>query len=386
MKGAVNGVTVAAASALTLVAGARFVGELPVGLLGAAIIVIGLNMLHAQLAVWRSVLASDYLVVVIITLVTAVFGFLWGVLVGLVCAAIFFVVALGRIEVVRLVTHCGRLHSRTERAAAEQARLAALGSQVRVYELEGYIFFGTAYRLIQRIEADLAEGSPRHLLLDVTRVRLDTSAARSLALLGIRCQELGVELRFAGFTPGAERLIRSHVGDGARFAPSREAALEEIEATLLADDPWPAGPRGGLLEELARRHPEADLTMYFERVSVAAGAVVIAAGALSDSLLALESGGFRVELDGGPGGSVTLARCLPGALVGEIGLYAGVARTARVVAEEPSSFQRIDLAALDRMASDHPALLADLHRLIARALARRLQRTTALLVDAGGVR
>ena len=34
------------------------------------------------------------------------------------------------------------------------------------------------------------------------------------------------------------------------------------------------------------------------------------------------------------------------------------------------------------MARDDPALLADFHRLIAAALARRLGRTTALLADA----
>ena len=78
---------------------------------------------------------------------------------------------------------------------------------------------------------------------------------------------------------------------------------------------------------------------------------------------------------------MTVARCLPGALVGEIGLYAGVPRTARVVAEEPSEFLRIDSAALARMARDHPAMLADFHRLIAAILARRLSRTTALLAD-----
>ena len=77
-----------------------------------------------------------------------------------------------------------------------------------------------------------------------------------------------------------------------------------------------------------------------------------------------------------------VARCLPGALVGEIGLYAEVPRTARVVAEAPSAFLRIDAAALDRMARDDPTLLADFHRMIAAALARRLGRTTALLADA----
>jgi hypothetical protein len=39
-------------------------------------------------------------------------------------------------------------------------------------------------------------------------------------------------------------------------------------------------------------------------------------------------------------------------------------------------------AALDRLAATHPALAADLHRLAAAHLARRLMRTTALLRDA----
>jgi CRP-like cAMP-binding protein len=67
--------------------------------------------------------------------------------------------------------------------------------------------------------------------------------------------------------------------------------------------------------------------------------------------------------------------------VGEIGLYAGVPRTARVVAEEPSEIFRIDSAALERMELDDPAMLADFHRLIAAILARRLRRTTMLLAD-----
>jgi CRP-like cAMP-binding protein len=58
-----------------------------------------------------------------------------------------------------------------------------------------------------------------------------------------------------------------------------------------------------------------------------------------------------------------------------------VPRTARVVAEAPSAFLRLDSGALARMARENPRLLADLHRMIAAALARRLSRTTALLAD-----
>ena len=117
-------------------------------------------------------------------------------------------------------------------------------------------------------------------------------------------------------------------------------------------------------------------------MSVPAGAEVIAQGAPSDSLLVLGSGGLRVEVLVEGADPVTVAHCRPGALVGEIGLYAGVPRTARVVAEEPSTFDRIDAAALARMARDDPGLLADFHRMNAATLARRLGRTTALLADA----
>jgi CRP-like cAMP-binding protein len=136
-----------------------------------------------------------------------------------------------------------------------------------------------------------------------------------------------------------------------------------------------------LVDQLRTLHPDARVETYFEAVSVPAGAEVIAQGGPSDSLLVLTSGLLRTEIGPANGTPVTVARCLPGALVGEIGLYAGIPRTARVVAEAPSEFQRIDAAALDRMARDDPLLLADFHRIIARTLARRLWRTTALLAD-----
>jgi SulP family sulfate permease len=90
---------------------------------------------------------------------------------------------------------------------------------------------------------------------------------------------------------------------------------------------------------------------------------------------------LRTELRRGDGASVVIARCLPGALVGEVGLYADIPRTASVVAEKPSAFLRLDAADLERMAVDDPKLLADLNRMIAATLAHRLWRTTALLAD-----
>jgi SulP family sulfate permease len=381
-----NGGVVAAACALALAFGGPVLSAMPVGLFAAGIMVIGLNLLVGPLIDQRrSLPVTDYAVVLLIPAVTAGFGFLWGVAVGLAAATLFFVVTFARIDVVRLATTGARLRSRLERPDQEQARLAALGRRTSIYRLEGYIFFATAHRLARQLEATLERNPrPRFVLIDFRRVRgLDTSATRALLRLDAACRRTGVELILTGLGEPGVRLVRGLAGAAEPAIVHRlDAALEAVEDRLLAADPAAPADMPDLVEALGRRHPGVDLDRYFRAVSVPAGAEVIEQGAPSDSLLVLRSGALRTEVTVENDAPVTVARCRPGALVGEIGLYAGVPRTARVVAERPSEFLRIDAAALERMAEEHPAVLADLNRMVAATLARRLGRTTALLADA----
>jgi SulP family sulfate permease len=346
---------------------------------------IGVSMLlGATLDQRRTLPAADYAIVLIIPAVTAAFGFLWGVAVGLLAAVLFFIVAFARIDVVRVETTGGRMRSRVERPEADQGRLTALGPQSRIYVLAGYLFFGTAHRLVERAQAAVASTPrPRFVLLDFRRVRgIDTSAARALVRLDEACRAEDVKLWLTGLDPGAARLIRGQAagGPGPTIADSLEWALEKIETTLLADVPR-AEALPTVLDAFRDRYPATDLAGYLHPISVQAGEELIAQGAPSDFLLMLRSGALRAEVAIAGAPPMTVARFLPGALVGEIGLYAGTPRTARIVAEEPSAVVRIDKAALERMERDHPAMLADFHRLIAAILARRLSRTTELLAD-----
>jgi SulP family sulfate permease len=383
--GPANGLVVAVACLVALVFGGEAIANLPVGLVALLIVTIGLSMLLGVLVDQRrSMPAADLAVVLIIPAVTAAFGFLWGVAVGLLAATLFFVATFARIDVVRLETTGARLHSHVERPDAEQARLTALGSQCLIYVLAGYLFFGTAHRLVNRVQQAVSrEPRPRFVLIDFRRVRgLDTSAARALARLHEICRGEHVTLRLTGLDAAAARLVRAQLPDSPEpvLAGTLEQTLERVEAALIAEGVGGEGP-AGVLDALRVRHPAVDLAQYLRPVSVSAGDEVITQGAPSDFLLILRSGLLRTEvvMDGGP--PMTVARCLPGALLGEIGLYAGLPRTARVVAEEPSEVLRMDRAALARMEREHPAMLADFHRLIAGILARRLSRTTALLAD-----
>jgi SulP family sulfate permease len=384
--GPANGLIAGAACLVALVFGGGAIALLPVGIFSLLVIAIGTGMLLGVLLDdRRSLSAADYAVALIILAVTAAFGFLWGVAVGLLAAALFFIVAFARIDVVRLETTGARMRSRVERSEADQARLAALGGQVLVHVLAGYLFFGTAHRLVNRVRAALTrEPPPRFVLIDFRRVRgIDTSAARALVRLHDACRADGVALWLTGLDPASARLVRGQaaaIGSGLQLAESLEDALERVEAVLLAEAPAADAARS-LIDAFRDRYPDSELARYVEAFSVPAGAEVIAQGAPSDFLLMLRSGFLRTEVAVPGAAPMTVARCLPGALVGEIGLYAGIPRTARVVAEAPSEVLRIDAAALARMARDHPAMLADFHRLIAAILARRLSRTTALLAD-----
>jgi SulP family sulfate permease len=59
-------------------------------------------------------------------------------------------------------------------------------------------------------------------------------------------------------------------------------------------------------------------------------------------------------------------------MVGEIGLYTDVPRTADVVAETPSVVLRLSRGSIERMEAEEPQLAGALHRWFAKTLAERL--------------
>ena len=118
------------------------------------------------------------------------------------------------------------------------------------------------------------------------------------------------------------------------------------------------------------------------QATAAAGEEVITQGAAPDGMILLLSGTLSAEFVTPDGKALPVATIRPGTLVGEIGHYAGVPRTARVVAETPCRLLRLDARTLDALAAAAPQVAIDLHRLAAANLARRLMRTTSLLRDA----
>ena len=157
-RGRANGLIAGGASLLALFVGAQAIAVLPVGLFALLILVIGFSMLlEALVDHRRSLRPSDYVVVLHDP------GGYRHDRVPLGCrgrdprgGAASSCSRFARVDPVRLETTVARMRSRVERSEADQAWLEATAARRAVYVLAGYVFFGTAQRLVSRIEAALA--------------------------------------------------------------------------------------------------------------------------------------------------------------------------------------------------------------------------------------
>src|SRR5690606_31413819 len=205
----------------------------------------------------RRLQLRDFFVIVLILAVAATIGFLEAIAIGILAASTLFIVAYSRVDVVRLKTTGARKRSGVERGQRDLAILSDRGDQVAIYELSGYLFFGTAHRLVSEISEDTVAQSKEFVLVDFKRVQgIDASAAFALRRLVQLCAAGSVTLIFCGLS---DRLSQTLDRAGIPSAPSPpllfkhlDGALQIVEEKLLLHN---AGREGiesdtGLLDEL----------------------------------------------------------------------------------------------------------------------------------------
>jgi len=386
-----TGVVAGTVCGLALFVGAPALGLFPRPVLGGLLLFLGLAFLVEWLVDTRHRLpVAEYAIIVAILVVVAAFGFLEGVALGLVLAVVLFVVSYSQVSAVKHDFTARSTRSNVERASEHEEILRSRGEEIEVLELQGYLFFGTASRLVDRVRrrVDDPELPPlRFLILDLRRVEgMDSSAV------------LGFEKMRRTLAPAGVRLVLTSLPDRVRQLLSSGDILSGPELTVLADldrglqwceelllaDAGVEGDRtrvspGELLLEDAGATQAGRLSAYLERIEVDVGEVVIRQGDTSADLFFLESGRLAAVLERDDGSVMRLRSMAPGTVVGEITAYLGTPRSATIVAEARSVLHRLDRDALTTMEREDPDLATALHRRLARMLAQRLADTAEAL-------
>ncbi|MCD6022536.1 MAG: putative Cyclic nucleotide-binding protein [Actinomycetia bacterium] len=369
--------------------GAPVVGLIPRMIVGGVLIFLGL----ALIVEWirdkrRSLPPLEYAVVVLILAGVIAWGFLVGVVIGLVLAVVLFAVSYGRIELVREVAFGETYRSNVDRPATERAELRTLSDRVQILRVSGFVFFGSANRLLERIRRRTESMPPRFLVIDLRRVTgVDSSAVVSFRKMLRLAEVAGSEIVFTSASdPVRAQLVRGGVDEtegSVSFEPDLDRGLQRCEDALLSApglaDAQADHPAGRRLDGLP-----AGLGAQLERVSVPEGTVLLHQDDPPGDVYVLDSGRLGVETTTPEGTRIRLRTLRPGVVVGEIALYTGVERTADVVAEVPSVVLRIGRESIERLEAEEPELAAALHRWLATTLAERLtdtMRTFDVLLD-----
>jgi sulfate permease, SulP family len=381
----VAGLIAAAVPLAGVIFGASVIELLPRMIVGGVLIFLGLAFLVEWVWDKRRVLPPlEYGVVLVILAAIVAWGFLPGVVVGLVLAVVLFAVNYGRTELVREVDFGETYHSNVDRPLAERAMLRELGDRVQILRVHGFVFFGSANGLLERIRRRVEAAPLRFLVIDLRRVTgVDSSAVVAFVKVMHLAEAAGFELVLTGVSEPVRRQLERGgmvASEVVRFEPDLDRGLQRCEEGLLQEEAvttpaadGPDGPDGQHGGWTAGMPP--GLERYTERESLSDGAVLIRQGDSPDDVFVLESGRLRVEMQTPDGTRMRIRSINPGVVVGEVAMYSGDPRTADVVAEGPTVVLRLDRASIDRLDTQDPELATALHRWLAGVLSERLSDT-----------
>ncbi len=388
-----TGIITALVCLLALVFGISFLSYLPKTLLGGFILFFGLIlMIEWVYEGWFKLPRADYAVVILCLLVSASVGYLQGIAVGIVAGASIFVFNYSRVDVIKHALSGINYHSNVERDGESQKILIEQGDRICLLVLEGFIFFGTAHKVLTWIKERLADRSRLalgYLILDFRNVSdVDTSTVSCF----IKIKHLAEQAEFRILMTNLSGEILSSLSRGEvieqdepviQIFTNTDRGLEWCEQQLLDAVPRDAGVAEiRLFDRLSRQLSDRDraalLMTYLDLQYAAEGEYLIRQGDDSTDLFFIESGRVTVQFEMRDQEPVRLRSMGAGTVVGEVALYLGIPRSASVVAEVPSVVYRLTREAMEKMKED-PALEAEFHAFVVRMLASRLAATNKLV-------
>ncbi|MBI9085005.1 MAG: SLC26A/SulP transporter family protein [Desulfobacterales bacterium] len=390
VKSRLVGLITVAACLAVLFLGAGVLSFFPEPIIGGLLMFLGMEFLSEWVFSTRHELPfSDWIIVLVILSVVGLFGFLHGVMIGIIAAIIMFVLNYSRINVVKHELAGTHHHSNVDRQPRQQKILQSRGDQVYILKLHGYIFFGTANTLLNQVRQRVTDeglGPLRFALLDFREVSgIDSSAVISL----IKMNQLAAKSDFKMIFTHLPDTIRMQMGKGKLCElddqgcldfPDIDHGIEWCEDQILESEGLGQTIEGltlaDYLEELVPGVLDyAKLEKYLERVEVPEDHHLLRQGDLSEDLFFIESGQVSVRIEVAGGEILRLRKMGAGTVVGELGLYLNQARTASVVTREPSVVYRLTRKSLETMEEKNPQTAAVFHRFMVRFLAQRLINT-----------
>ena len=378
--GRLSGVIVAVLCAFVLIIDPALLGYVPKFVLGGLLLYLGGTLIYRWLIASAFRLSRvEYVSLLAIAAIIFEWGFIAGVLSGMVLGCATFALSASRINVIRYNLEGSQIRSSLERSVEELAILAMNGKQIYAMALHSYLFFGSASGLREHVKTLLVRNPEcRFLIFDFRLVNgLDSSATHSFTQIKRAADEHGARLVFAHLTPELGKAFRAvhFFTEDVKLVDNLDQGLEDCEDAIIESvqrDHYEGRSLHEWLSEAMGNSEYADvLARQFVRVEVAAGETIARQGAAADALHFILEGRVGILVDAGDR-QMRVRSLSSHTTVGEMGLITGNPRNATIRAETSAVLYALSLNAYELIKLEHPAVALALFGYIVRVMSDRL--------------
>jgi SulP family sulfate permease len=265
------------------------------------------------------------------------------------------------------------------RAREESNFLLEHGGQVQVLELAGYVFFGSAYSLLERVTALVSERRPKEIIFDFSAVTgIDSSAGASFAKIRELLRKSGTRQVIAAMSPAAASILSASSGldEDVRRHDHLDSALEDAEEALLASHDGTRGERRTMVDWLedviGSRECAQELFDHLTPAPRSADSYLCRQGDPTDSLIFIERGPISVILERQDLSSLRVRVFGAHTLVGEVGFFLDAPRSASLLAAPDAIAWALSRSAFEQFMKSHPKQALDLAIYVIRLQSERL--------------
>jgi SulP family sulfate permease len=390
-SGRLAGITAAAIALSMLAIAPPLLGYIPKFMLGGLLMYLGADTMHRWIMQSRRRLsATEYVSLLAIIVIILAWGFIAGILIGIVIGCAAFALSASRINSIKYSFEGSEYRSSLDRSRTDQALLTAHGHEIQGLSLQSYLFFGSANRLYQHVKALLKRHPEcRFLMFDFKLVTgIDSSATYSFAQIKRAADERGIKLIAVHLPPLVERALRASefITPEVSIAPELDHALEWCENAIIARHQGHAQEEASLrdwFEQIFEDAEQATELMHrCDRLEVAAGTTIVRAGETADSMLFILDGRVGVMVPAEHGGTTRVRSLGRHTTIGEMGLVSRTPRSATIQAETDSVLYALSTPQFQAITREQPALAQKLLTYFVTVMAERLSfanRTIAVL-------
>lgn len=379
--GRLCGLTVAAIAAGAMMTDPALLGYMPKYVLGGLLFYLGGGLVYRWLvSSSRQLRVIEYLSLIAITLLIINWGFIAGVLIGVVIGCATFALSASRVNAIKFSFDSSEYRSALDRSEDELTILREHGDKIQGLMLQSYLFFGSANRLYQHVKALLArEPQCQFLIFDFHLVTgIDSSATYSFEQIKRAANDCGARIVLVNLTDELQRAFRTtgFLSDDVIVSPNLDRALESCEQTVVDAHLTEGAERRSLREWLSEVLHSAEygdeLAAFCRRLEFQTGDIIARQGEASNSMHFILEGRLGIVVTVDERRPVRVRSLGRYTTVGELGLVTRRPRTATIQAETAGVLYELSVDDLERIEHQNAALGQALLRYLITMTAARL--------------